>query len=683
MLIDRLHSAARQTGLEDMGPLIVTKENARKAIFTKLNRGGGMTSSRFNKRMVRRGLMTRGNSFVGFSSGQRVVVKARYVKHKAGSMKAGGGAASLRDHLKYISRPAAGKDGEKAVLFNEQDEGLDRKGFLELCQNDRHHWRFIISPENGDQIEDFHGYVRSVMKLVEKDLQTSLQWTAAVHYDTDDVHAHVIVRGVNDRGEDLVIGQDYVKEGFRRRAQEVATELLGERSLEEIRKSQEKEVDALRVTSLDRFMAKQAGEGRILDVREKTNFGKSVFYEGLIKERLRFLATTGLAVEQPPGVYMLKEDYQDELRAIAQKNEAVKRLYPKIQDQARLDGLAVYAMKDGQGPEVTGRIVDKGIMDELYDRKYVVVEDMSAKLHFVAIGDARYYDKAEKGSLVTIKPGTQATGKADQNIKMIADMNGGIYDAVVHKAHVEKEMKFIPDEDREQYVDYHLKRLETLEKNEIVNPMDGGRYEIPADVIAQGEELTKKINEREKKRYYPHLNVLSAEPIEGLVHAEKKTWLDKELFKQAKKGPSIPCDVGVSKALAERRDWLVKKDLAFIQSNGEFALRGKALQQLDTMEVYAAGCKLAKKFGLEFSDKRVKLDQPVQYGGFVNLETGTWAIVSQGKELQLARVDHEPKLERGDMAVLKQTEGKLELQSAPPRAKSKGRTKDKDQEMGL
>ncbi len=101
------------------------------------------------------------------------------------------------------------------------------------------------------------------------------------------------------------------------------------------------------------------------------------------------------------------------------------------------------------------------------------------------------------------------------------------------------------------------------------------------------------------------------------------------------------------------------------------------------MEVYAAGRKLAKKFGVEFSDKRVKLDQPVQYGGFVKLETGTWAIVSQGKELQLARVDHEPKLERGDMAVLKQTEGKLELQTAPARAKSKARTKDKDQEMEL
>lgn len=680
MLIDRLHSARERTTFEGVRPLIVTKDNARKAIFTKLHRGGNFAGSRSGKRMVRRGLMTRGNSFVGFSHGQRVVVKARYVKHRAGSMGAGGGAASLRDHLKYISRPAAGKDGEKAVLFNEQDDGLGRKEFLDLCQGDRHHWRFIISPENGHQIEDFHGYVRSVMRLVEKDLQTSLVWTAAVHYDTDDIHAHVIVRGVNDRGEDLVIGQDYVKEGFRRRAQEVATELLGERSLDEIRKSQEKEVEALRVTSLDRFMEKQMGEDRTLDVRAKSNFGKSLFYEGLLKGRLRFLAASGLATEQPPGVFMLKEDYQDELRKIAQKNEAVKRLYGRV--PSGLDDLAVYSLKDGEGATVVGRIVDKGIMDELYDRKYIVVQDMGAKLHFVAVGDARSYDAVEKGSLVNIKPGSKSTGKADSNIKMIAEQNDGIYDAVVHRAHVEKEQQYIPEEDRARYVEFHLKRLETLEKNEVVQPLDSGRYQVPPDVIEKGEKITKKLNEREKKRFYPHLNVLSAEPLERLVHVNRKTWLDKELFKQVKKGPSIPYDVGVQQALVKRQDWLVQQDLAFIQSNGVFAMRPDALRKLDQLEVYGAGRKLADKFGLEFSDKRAQTGQPVRYEGFVKLETGTWAVVSKGRELQLTRVQQEPKLVRGDMAVLREIEGKMELQKAAP-AQDKTRGKDKDQEREL
>lgn len=682
MLMDRLNIAARQAGLEAIGPLIVTKENARKAIFTKLNRGGGLGAGRSEKRMVRRGLMTRGNSFAGFRNGQRVVVKARYVKHKAGSMSAGGGAASLRDHLKYISRDAAGKDGEKAVLFNDQEEGLDRKGFLEIAKDDRHHWRFIVSPENGHQIDNFQGYIRGVMKLVEKDLQTSLQWTAAVHYDTDDVHAHVIVRGVNDRGQDLVIGQDYIKEGFRRRAQEVATELLGERSLEEIQKSQEREVDALRVTSLDRFMAQHAGDSRTIDVRAKVNFGKSIFYEGLIKGRLRFLAAAGLAAEQPPGIYVVRENYQDELSKIAQKNEAVKRLYGKV--SAGLDDLSVYSLKAGEGVSVTGRIVDKGIMDELYDRKYVVVQDMAAKLHFVPVGEAKAYDAIQMGSLVALKAGDQSTGKADYNIKMVADMNGGIYNADLHRAYVAKEQQYIPEEDRKRYVDFHLKRIETLEKNDIVQALDNGRYQIPADVLQKGEEITRQINEREKKRFYPHLNILSAEPLEKIVSANKKTWLDKELFKQGKGGPSMAYDDAMEQALSLRKNWLVQHDLALIQSNGTFALRDKTMLQLDQLEVYAAGRKLAEKLGLGFSDKRVKPDQALRYEGFITLETGIWGVVSKRKELQLTRIEQDPKLEHGDVVMLKEIDGKGQLQKTGiAKVKSQGKDRDKDQELEL
>ena len=91
-------------------PLIVTQDNARKALMTKLNRSGGLAVVRKKSRLTRRGLMTRGNSFAGYSFGQRVVVKIRYVKHKVKSTQAresgagvgngrtagGGGASSLR-----------------------------------------------------------------------------------------------------------------------------------------------------------------------------------------------------------------------------------------------------------------------------------------------------------------------------------------------------------------------------------------------------------------------------------------------------------------------------------------------------------------------------------------------------------------------------------------------------------
>src|ERR1035437_5997213 len=441
VLLGKYDIAAMQEKADYERPLIVTKDNARTALMTKLNRSGVIVSGRGAKRVVQRGIMTRGNSFAGMRFGQRVVVKIRYVKHKkqfvakpvfgaspglsvgtggaggrgASKASAGGAASALRSHVNYISRGEAGKDGERAVLFSAREEGADKNDFVARCEGDRHHWRFIISPENGHQIEDFQGYIRGIMGRVEEDLGTKLDWLSAVHYDTDDIHAHVIVRGRTERGQDLVIGQDYIKEGIRRRAQELATEIIGERSLEEVHKSLEAEVDALRVTSLDRFIAKQTSKERVIDVRKKQNFDKSLFYEGLIKGRLRYLASAGLAKEEPPGVFLLKDDYKQALAQGAGKNDVIKRLY-KVGLNKGLDDLSVYSMKAEEGRAIEGRVVDKGLHDAMTERKYVVVKDMAERLHYVPVGEFRQYDVLKTGSLVKVAPGGRSTGKADHNI---------------------------------------------------------------------------------------------------------------------------------------------------------------------------------------------------------------------------------------------------------------------------
>lgn len=681
MLIEKYLFDGVKAHTEAVAPLIVTNENARKAIFTKLHRSGGVgESGHGNRRMVRRGLMRRGNSFVGYRQCQRVIVKIRYVKHKPGKTGAGGGAAALRDHLRYISRSGAGHDGVQASLFNGGEGDLGRKDFLKLCEQDRHHFRFIISPENGHQIDDFQGYVRQVMKLAEKDLQTGLTWVSAVHYDTDDVHAHVIVRGKNDRGEDLVIGQDYIKQGFRHRAQEVATKLLGERTLDEIQKSLSKEVESLRVTSLDRFIERQLAEDRKIDVRKQINFGKSVHYEGLIKGRLRFLGQAGLALEQPPGVYRLKEDYTETLQEIAAKNEVVKRLYNKV--NVGMENISIYSMKSGTGPTVEGRVVAKGFHDEISDRHYVVVKEMSGDLHYVPVGTFKRYDDLQEGSLVRVSAGEQGTGKADYNIATIAEQNNGIYDPALHKAHIERHQKYIKPEERARYLEAHSVRLGTLEKNNIVEPLGEGRYKVPTDVVVRGEEINRQIAEKERKRFYPRLSILSAAPPEKETEARRKTWLDKELHRLGNgKGASIRHDEDTRTALEQRKVWLVAHELALIQSNGEFALRDHTLNKLDKMEVYGAGNKLAEKLGLTFSDVQVKPDTVMSFEGFVKLETGIWAAVSRGKALQLTHQTQEPKLERGEQVIFEKGEGvSLEVRSV---AKQRTLNTGKEQDRGL
>src|SRR3546814_20185533 len=92
-----------------------------------------------------------------------------------------------------------------------------------------------------------------------------LDWVAIDHWNTDNPHIHILVRGVADDGTDLVIDRAYVSEGIRFRAEERVTLELGLRSDREMTQAIECEVYAERWTSLDRQIERDTAEsgGRI------------------------------------------------------------------------------------------------------------------------------------------------------------------------------------------------------------------------------------------------------------------------------------------------------------------------------------------------------------------------------------------------------------------------------------
>ncbi|GAB7536397.1 hypothetical protein BGC_26150 [Burkholderia sp. 3C] len=68
------------------------------------------------------------------------------------------------------------------------------------------------------------------MARMKADLGTRLEWGAVDHGNTDNPHTHVVLRGKDNTGKDLIISRDYIAEGMRRRASELATEWLGPRT---------------------------------------------------------------------------------------------------------------------------------------------------------------------------------------------------------------------------------------------------------------------------------------------------------------------------------------------------------------------------------------------------------------------------------------------------------------------
>jgi hypothetical protein len=177
---------------------------------------------------------------------RRVVVKARVVHQRGPSGR------SPKAHLIYLQRDGAGQEHGQGELYNARETGLDRDAFLERCEDDRHHFRLIVSPEDGDKLQDLQAYTRDLMRQVEQDLGTRLDWVAVDHHNTGHPHSHILIRGVDEDGKTLLIARDYMAHGFRLRAAELVTLELGQQTELEIQTKLQNEVGQKRFTRLDR-----------------------------------------------------------------------------------------------------------------------------------------------------------------------------------------------------------------------------------------------------------------------------------------------------------------------------------------------------------------------------------------------------------------------------------------------
>jgi type IV secretory pathway VirD2 relaxase len=138
----------------------------------------------------------------------------------------------------------------------------------ERGEGDRHQFRFIVMAEDSAELADLKPFVRDLMRQMETDLGTRLDWVAADHFNTGHPHSHIVVRGKDDRGRDLVIARDYVAYGMPARAGELIIRQLGpESELDQLRKL-EQEVAAERFTRLDRGILRGCKRWRPCACRE-------------------------------------------------------------------------------------------------------------------------------------------------------------------------------------------------------------------------------------------------------------------------------------------------------------------------------------------------------------------------------------------------------------------------------
>jgi type IV secretory pathway VirD2 relaxase len=352
------------------------------------------------------------------SNARRVVMKARVVRHHGTRFRS----APLPKHIAYLKRDGVARDGDDARMFDATSDAADEKAFAERTADDRHHFRFIISPEDAAELEDLRSFTRELMQDVERDLGTRLDWVAVDHWNTDNPHVHVLIRGRADDGQDLVVSRDYISRGFRDRAAERVTVELGPRTEHEIRTALEKEVDAERWTSLDRALRDVSDDsGGIADLRPGGEDDPEM--RRLMLGRAAKLERLGLAEQVGPAQWTLKPGIEPTLRDLGIRGDIIKTMHRAMSGadwEPDVAGFAIHG--DAPTDPVLGRLVQRGLDDELKGSAYAIIDGVDGRTHHLRFSDLELTGDARPGAIVEARTYDDANGRQRLSLATRSDL---------------------------------------------------------------------------------------------------------------------------------------------------------------------------------------------------------------------------------------------------------------------
>lgn len=581
---------------------------------------GSVRSRRFDGSRIGRGasvgrLLSSRDRLAAFRA-RRVVVKTRLARL------GGKGIGVARAHLRYIQRDGVTREGDPGQLYSEDKDVADGRAFLERCDGDRHQFRFIVSAEDGAEYQDLKPFIRRLMGQMEEDLGTRLDWVAVDHFNTGHPHSHIVLRGVDDTGKNLIIAREYISHGIRERAAELATLDLGPRTDQEIQARLRLEIGEDRLTSIDRRLVREMDVDRVVSSAQPDPFQQS-----LRAGRLQKLASLNLADNLGGGRWQLADRIEETLRRLAERGDVIRTMQWALKEKGLsrpwLDRAEFMANDPGAAPLV-GRVVMRGLADEHRDRHYLIVDGVDGHIHYVDIGLGQHVEPMAEGAIVRVSGRGLGIRDSDRTVTEVAAANGGRYSVDLHLRH---------DPGATQaFAEAHVRRLEAIRRTTggVAREADG------TWVIASDHADRVSAYEARQHRDNPvSVEVLSPAPLAELSRADAATWLDRELAAAA---PLVVRDAGygreVRQAMAQRTQWLIDAELAE-RAGDRVSLLPQALTTLERRELVTVGEGLSREFGKPMRGVVPGDRIEGQLVRRLDLKSGRFALIENSREFSL------------------------------------------------
>jgi type IV secretory pathway VirD2 relaxase len=597
------------------------------AASARVGASTGVRSRRFDGSRIGRGAsigrVLRSGDRHASARARRVVIKARLVK--LGTK----GVSASRAHLRYIQRDSATPDGAPGRLYSAERDVADGAAFVERGSEDRHQFRFIVSPEDGDQYPDLKPFVRRLMTQMEEDLGTKLDWVAADHRDTGHPHSHIMLRGKDDRGENLIIAREYIAHGFRGRACAIVSLDLGPRTDLEIEERLRHDVSQERLTTIDRRLIR----GMDAD-RKVSSADREPFQQSLRAGRLKTLGRLGLADDHGGGRWQLAERLEDTLRRLGERGDIIRTMQRELSARLPERAAADQVIEDSREmPPIVGRIVSRGLADELEDRHYIIIDGVDGRSHYIDIGKGDAVEPLPEGAIVRVTGSPRGVREVDRTIVAVSTASDGHYSVDAH-------LRFDPNAS-EAFAETHVRRLEAMRRvMSSVERQTDGRWVIAPDHIERAAAFEGRLAADRPVS----VEMLSSVPLNKLTTLNAATWLDREL---AATEPLPLRDSGfghdVREAQTARQAWLVEQELAE-QVGGRLSYRADMLPTLQRRELLTVAKGISDEIGKSFEEAVLgnRIDGVLKRR--IDLASGRFALIEQSREFSL--VPWRPVLER-------------------------------------
>ena len=135
------------------------------------------------------------------------------------------------------------------------------------------------------------------------------------------------------------------------------------------------------------------------------------------------LERLGLAEPLGAARWRLSEDAEPIMRAVGERADIIKRIHRGLADQRIERSAADFALDGGDAtPQLIGRLVARGLDDELKGTAYAIIDGVDGRAHHVRLADLDAASDATPGSIVELRQFQDAVGRQRVALAVRSDL---------------------------------------------------------------------------------------------------------------------------------------------------------------------------------------------------------------------------------------------------------------------